>query len=212
MRGLPAKESILQHFLGIIPARAGFTERYYHLQSHIRDHPRACGVYAFGFSVPVLGTGSSPRVRGLLAGGVDDSHAVGIIPARAGFTRSCSGTPVGVSDHPRACGVYHTTSLRSAVAPGSSPRVRGLPVPCTNLCSSHGIIPARAGFTGSGLTEEGVDQDHPRACGVYRPRIRTSRPPAGSSPRVRGLHAPVGSLPHHHRIIPARAGFTGGRC
>ena len=55
---------------------------------------------------PEARAGSSPRVRGLLAGGVDDSHAVGIIPARAGFTIAVLVEVAAAGDHPRACGVY----------------------------------------------------------------------------------------------------------
>ena len=50
---------------------------------------------------------------------------------------------------------------------------------------------------------------HPRACGENWRRARRARPPAGSSPRVRGkprVANPRGVLP---RLIPAPAGKTG---
>ena len=51
---------------GIIPARAGFTQRL-HFQRRVRH-------------------GSSPLARGLLMGYAHPAQSSGIIPARAGFT------------------------------------------------------------------------------------------------------------------------------
>ena len=73
------------------------------------------------------GDALTPHTRGLHPWPARRHQVHGIIPACAGFT--------------------HTTSLRSAVAPGSSPRVRGLR-PGLRLPALRGrIIPARAGFT-----------------------------------------------------------------
>ena len=91
-------------------------------------------------------------------------------------------------DHPRACGVY-----QRLLAVGQA---------------GHGIIPARAGFTGWGTPSRAGGGDHPRACGVYTPSITAVATHLGSSPRVRGLRL-HGALSMGVRgIIPARAGFT----
>ena len=55
-----------------------------------------------------------------------------------------------------------------------------------------------------------MDEDHPRACGVYPDREDLLVPDKGSSPRVRGLLVDVPDAAVLPRIIPARAGFT--RC
>ena len=126
VRGLLVHRHRVELAPRIIPARAGFTTSIKLLNNYSWDHPRACGVYCVPLRHPLCKGGSSPRVRGLLAGGVDDSHAVGIIPARAGFTSCRILMMVRMADHPRACGVYHgglRTVLREG---GSSPRVRGL--------------------------------------------------------------------------------------
>ena len=95
----------------------------------------------------IIGTGSSPLARGLhqrLRVGVDD---VGIIPARAGFTRRTGRGRRMRPDHPRSRGVYAATSLMNLSTVGSSPLARGLPHPPMPIASRARIIPARAGFT-----------------------------------------------------------------
>ena len=71
----------------IIPARAGFTSIIYHLSIYLSDHPRSRGVYcAWADSLARL-RGSSPLARGLRPLVTMRVTGVGIIPARAGFTR-----------------------------------------------------------------------------------------------------------------------------
>ena len=73
---------------------------------------------------------------------------------------------------------------------GSSPLARGL------LCTSSGsvmasrIIPARAGFTGQGVSAMGTYRDHPRSRGVYSTALAWPRLRPGSSPLARGLREP----------------------
>ena len=90
----------------IIPARAGFTRR--------TDPPAP------------RPAGSSPLARGLLDYSPDHDDAVGIIPARAGFT----GDPVALrrhhKDHPRSRGVYRRKVRDGRIPAGSSPLARGL--------------------------------------------------------------------------------------
>ena len=71
---------------GIIPARAGFTKRYILLHSLCSDHPRSRGVYSTPKKRRPGPCGSSPLARGLLAPRQNGKNAIGIIPARAGFT------------------------------------------------------------------------------------------------------------------------------
>ena len=71
-----------------------------------------------------------------------------------------------------------------------------------------GIIPARAGFTGSTATFRVTVEDHPRSRGVYGSILRACHDAAGSSPLARGLRGVGGPRPGRPGIIPARAGFT----
>ena len=75
-----------------------------------------------------------------------------------------------------------------ATAVGSSPLARGLRGSSDENFCEHGIIPARAGFTGTGASGRRLGRDHPRSRGVYDPHPQ--------------------QVPRSVRIIPARAGFT----
>ena len=94
---------------------------------------------------------------------------------------------------------------------GSSPLARGLPAVGTNPPDTGGIIPARAGFTESTRPSTATRPDHPRSRGVYVARSAVEGMGTGSSPLARGLLAGALVDQHRPRIIPARAGFTGGR-
>ena len=73
------------------------------------DHPRSRGVYAGAVAVPAGAVGSSPLARGL-HGVIEAREAVlGIIPARAGFTRCWPASWGTHPDHPRSRGVYGTS-------------------------------------------------------------------------------------------------------
>ena len=71
---------------GIIPARAGFTERLPITLVAEWDHPRSRGVYSCGPEHMYILPGSSPLARGLRYVGLGMGVRAGIIPARAGFT------------------------------------------------------------------------------------------------------------------------------
>ena len=173
---------------GIIPARAGFTDRAPYGVPGRADHPRSRGVYSYTPSISIDWGGSSPLARGLRRHHLHHGRPRRIIPARAGFTRRRPPSRRPRSDHPRSRGVYRATSTATNQRPGSSPLARGLlsgPAPAAWV---RGIIPARAGFTRRDQARDGRLGDHPRSRGVYAGWARTR--------------------PMVPRIIPARAGFT----
>ena len=166
-RGLRRRRHAGEDHVGIIPARAGFTFSFRRLTLHYTDHPRSRGVYEVGSPHFEGLQGSSPLARGLHADARTRYAAVGIIPARAGFTQSCHGRGTRPGDHPRSRGVYevmlamadndsgssplargllYARYLGESVA-GSSPLARGLHGISLHLRGDQGIIPARAGFT-----------------------------------------------------------------
>ena len=207
-RGLRMRCACPFHSGGIIPARAGFTQRQLCGLLRPPDHPRSRGVYAgIDFSV-VPADGSSPLARGLPGTRLLPASRGGIIPARAGFT-SPPGRRAGAGrDHPRSRGVYlrSTCIIRSFF--GSSPLARGLPTMRGINTGNARIIPARAGFTPGVSPNDLHHTDHPRSRGVYGliPRARTCID--GSSPLARGLLILIETVKRMSRIIPARAGFT----
>ena len=131
--------------------------------------------------------GSSPLARGLQHRPDSFMPIGGIIPARAGFTKSSGGNRSPYPDHPRSRGVYVAHHLHNAVVWGSSPLARGLPVVFMLSNSASRIIPARAGFTKVHSARRRKRADHPRSRGVYRETNASLFNAAGSSPLARGL-------------------------
>ena len=131
-----------------------------------------------------------------------------IIPARAGFTGRRARFFQADADHPRSCGVYTRHSYYVSIRAGSSPLARGLQRGAAHHPGDRRIIPARAGFTKAKAPSPSGPRDHPRSRGVYVSRARDASASHGSSPLARGLQVMAMSAHSHHRIIPARAGFT----
>ena len=186
-RGLPNAPDDDFGLLGIIPARAGFTNYDRFLYADTEDHPRSRGVYPNEFTVNMMRGGSSPLARGLLQPVVRVGAGGRIIPARAGFTRSAHPRAPAVPDHPRSRGVYGRLMGQLQDAAGSSPLARGLRVEGAVGEGQRGIIPARAGFTVGGHHTLVGDGDHPRSRGVYVASDHFSVLGDGSSPLARGL-------------------------
>ena len=134
----------------IIPARAGFTRQPKMRRRTHSDHPRSRGVYDDDFKTAGDLLGSSPLARGLPARSPRARGAIGIIPARAGFTPKRGTENEQDQDHPRSRGVYATASASLSGAVGSSPLARGLHDARGLRLHLRGIIPARAGFTVGG--------------------------------------------------------------
>ena len=208
-RGLPGGLGEAVEQGRIIPARAGFTGRPESPDRHRTDHPRSRGVYTrcAGKSWPCRG--SSPLARGLPAGAIcpTRSRSVGIIPARAGFTRRSAFSLTIRPDHPRSRGVYPATWAGRGNRRGSSPLARGLPPDAPHPHPGLRIIPARAGFTYCARRETDRWRDHPRSRGVYDLGSHDGRPTLGSSPLARGLPATRSDDDATQGIIPACAGF-----
>ena len=133
---------------------------------------------------------------------------MGIIPARAGFTRCASRRHSLRRDHPRSRGVYLEEFMAPNVSYGSSPLARGLPGGQRQRRLLRGIIPARAGFTRVRHWLIDGARDHPRSRGVYRDGETSNGVGPGSSPLARGLQGDQSSVRENIGIIPARAGFT----
>ena len=153
--------------LGIIPARAGFTDTGAQCTGENEDHPRSRGVYIVGGPDGSLEGGSSPLARGLRCSCSSPARYRGIIPARAGFTVDDAVAQHRVRDHPRSRGVYSPAPAYLGPRAGSSPLARGLPGALCEQAPVEGIIPARAGFTPMNMGVSDCQPDHPRSRGVY---------------------------------------------
>ena len=207
-RGLPAREELEMTSVRIIPARAGFTDRAPAPRRDSPDHPRSRGVYSLVQPAPERIQGSSPLARGLPWRIWPGCSRLGIIPARAGFTRLSQWSHEVPPDHPRSRGVYYLWTDAGQFGAGSSPLARGLQEPSRRARAPGRIIPARAGFTSPTQPNPTSGPDHPRSRGVYTLIPRASGDAPGSSPLARGLRTPKIEPRRDERIIPARAGFT----
>ena len=208
VRGKHRVGGLLGDDAGLIPARAGKTVLAALQVARCQAHPRACGENAYPVVAVRLWSGSSPRVRGKLDGGVEEGAQGGLIPARAGKTAGRTRSPETCSAHPRACGENGHFLRAHRASPGSSPRVRGKRRGGFVWGWCRGLIPARAGKTPTPPGGRASWTAHPRACGENVGVIEGTLGPVGSSPRVRGKLVAV-LPPHHHAgLIPARAGKT----
>ena len=174
--------------VGLIPARAGNT-RVVRLRPALSGaHPRSRGEHNVSGVDKPNGWGSSPLARGTRLGCKVSGGSFGLIPARAGNTARAKGDKSENGAHPRSRGEHSIAPVFDTVRVGSSPLARGTrsqPVPDG---ITHGLIPARAGNTGTGRGSSG-------GCG-------------GSSPLARGTLAGKGFGVSRPGLIPARAGNT----
>ena len=110
---------------GLIPARAGRTQRRSVIADARRAHPRAGG--ADGAVLPRDGSqrGSSPRGRGGRGEACPHAGVRGLIPARAGRTAGSCRACGAQGAHPRAGGADASSCHALDLTMGSSPRGRG---------------------------------------------------------------------------------------
>ena len=206
MRGTPLVAQDEVDIARIIPAHAGNSCERPGVCSVTSDHPRACGELPVVKGRRVNRDGSSPRMRGTLALELGDTSLCRIIPAHAGNSPRMSAAVPCSADHPRACGELSTRSLTSASRSGSSPRMRGTPIPQGSVAVQHRIIPAHAGNSSRAWGCPSTVTDHPRACGELRNPVPAEVPDFGSSPRMRGTRGRLLPSRPRQRIIPAHAG------
>ena len=208
VRGKPRWRPDLRAPPRLIPARAGKTSPGPRRCAVRGAHPRACGENSRAPIESFFNWGSSPRVRGKPRPGALLVVGAGLIPARAGKTSSSWPACYQASAHPRACGENALPWSCSEPPLGSSPRVRGKPCAGAGRVHLPRLIPARAGKTWSGVSQEMRRSAHPRACGENPADLGGEPGDGGSSPRVRGKQSACSRSEARRRLIPARAGKT----
>ena len=110
---------------GLIPARAGNTQKSLHGGRSRRAHPRSRGEHQCGLSAVLIRRGSSPLARGTRFQCVHDAPHAGLIPARAGNTWTGCGRIFQRGAHPRSRGEHALNELEDEMPLGSSPLARG---------------------------------------------------------------------------------------
>ena len=167
VRGAPDLLFQVIQCLGIIPACAGSTLATPSGRRTHGDHPRMCGEHMAVTGYQDAPWGSSPHVRGAPQSPTAFGNPHGIIPACAGSTFRPTMADARPRDHPRMCGEHIKYTLEGATSQGSSPHVRGAQNGESAKRRRHGIIPACAGSTYSGLFQTVTPRDHPRMCGEH---------------------------------------------
>ena len=193
---------------GLIPAGAGQTCPATQSSGRSRAHPRRCGADLAMINAGTFPKGSSPQVRGRLAGDDNLRLSHGLVPAGAGQT-TVNPFPSGLAGaHPRRCGADTRTSGDRSPDPGSSPQVRGRPGVSPRRAGRVGLIPANAGQTAQHQPSGQPSRAHPRRCGADLIASYTVPGLPGSSPQVRGRLGNLLRLRRPVRLIPAGAGQT----
>ena len=146
-RGTLSARCPVQTAIGLIPARAGNTNRLHRKRNRSRAHPRSRGEHCNGVHLNLAKQGSSPLARGTRYCPGYPGWPVGLIPARAGNTRSpcCAIKPLWA--HPRSRGEHTDDNGIIWIRAGSSPLARGTLRRHIIRAAAAGLIPARAGNT-----------------------------------------------------------------
>ena len=185
-RGKRALVVLSDSLNGLIPAHAGKTAEVNVSHFTYPAHPRSRGENKV---VPGTGwyqKGSSPLTRGKLGGLLYSMSTIGLIPAHAGKTRSCTRRTRGRWAHPRSRGENGHRKPAAHDEPGSSPLTRGKPFTLNSPMSIARLIPAHAGKTagcGPRATPPGA---HPRSRGENEAHCLVPSGVYGSSPLTRG--------------------------
>ena len=124
-RGTLLVHNILGLLVGLIPARAGNTDRCLLHPVSVRAHPRSRGEHKSVYARIQITPGSSPLARGTHTVYQCHHARVGLIPARAGNTSSGSAPAKSSRAHPRSRGEHEQCGRFLDVSLGSSPLARG---------------------------------------------------------------------------------------
>ena len=130
MRGTLDKFARKTYEARFIPAYAGNTSLW-NFPSQCRTvHPRVCGEHPNGCPKNSARRGSSPRMRGTRRRWADHLTKGRFIPAYAGNTVQPILGQLEMPVHPRVCGEHVDNRAFGRGHGGSSPRMRGTPLPC----------------------------------------------------------------------------------
>ena len=125
-------------------------------------------------------------MRGKEAQSRDWKLEIGITPAHAGKSKSCSMLVQAMRDHPRTCGEKDEIEDISQALKGSPPHMRGKGVDMRTSAFRLRITPAHAGKRCRLKACLLRTRDHPRTCGEKSLSGFPVRLLQGSPPHMRG--------------------------
>ena len=135
--------------MGLIPARAGNTGAPVVAGWFGWAHPRSRGEHPHAPSLELDAPGSSPLARGTRPQSGQNAQNWGLIPARAGNTTVFDIYSQNDRAHPRSRGEHPALERPDMSLGGSSPLARGTLEAIDPQLIARGLIPARAGNTGT---------------------------------------------------------------
>ena len=160
------------------------------MSCYVRAHPHVCGEHTVAGLDVVVSLGSSPRMRGTRGRYEPELRELGLIPTYAGNTIDKLPTIDLSGAHPHVCGEHQRVRARKMMSRGSSPRMRGTQRAPQPEPYPSGLIPTYAGNTRMGCRTGCRFWAHPHVCGEHNSLVTLDRYEQGSSPRMRGTHAP----------------------
>ena len=171
-------------------------------------HPRSRGEHRPARHYRRRAPGSSPLARGTHTRAAARRSPLGLIPARAGNTQYRKRSYRGHGAHPRSRGEHLGIDNTEFFVEGSSPLARGTLTLTGTIKALSGLIPARAGNTGSRRNAGLRPRAHPRSRGEHLEQSVGAVDAVGSSPLARGTRFGAALLSALSGLIPARAGNT----
>ena len=152
-------------WVGITPADAGKTFKFFAALHRAWDHPRRCGENHIEYDDIANRVGSPPQMRGKHLMPFASTPEQGITPADAGKTLTECFLHVTRQDHPRRCGENSEPRQVGREVAGSPPQMRGKLALLHHAAGFGRITPADAGKTEAWLHRGCNTTDHPRRCG-----------------------------------------------
>ena len=171
-------------------------------------HPRSRGENLLDYARKYFEAGSSPLARGKLTVPTSTRLMRRLIPARAGKTHPYAEVAWYATAHPRSRGENRLSDHWDPGPSGSSPLARGKRLRVLGGGGLGGLIPARAGKTGTPTSSPRGHAAHPRSRGENAEERSERAAHAGSSPLARGKLGFLRRRGRRCRLIPARAGKT----
>ena len=206
VRGIRQRAFEHQRRRGSIPACTGNPGTVLCAASWRRVYPRVYGESPLTRLLVPLLAGLSPRVRGIQGQPGDGRAASGSIPACTGNPPCGSAARTPRRVYPRVYGESSASYSPSGIAPGLSPRVRGIRYVGVDQVDRDGSIPACTGNPSMLSPTFPANGVYPRVYGESLLNGPLCAPQEGLSPRVRGIR-PWESLGKGHcRSIPACTG------
>ena len=206
LRGNRRRETNCHRCTRDIPAPAGQPQRRTSASCCCKGHPRTCGATQCVLAFFQANIGTSPHLRGNLAGLGIQHLCPGDIPAPAGQPEWADNPEAPPGGHPRTCGATVRAFVKRGYYLGTSPHLRGNRHQVLHHVLGQRDIPAPAGQPATWRPTSTGGSGHPRTCGATGGGTQWAAITNGTSPHLRGNRDETLISEAYQRDIPAPAG------